>query len=166
MKRKTDGLIVVAAFALLLLFVALATCGRQARAVPYMPETAEDAFERVSRRGYCVWPREEYMPEEPEKSEDDADGLVYLGKFWVTGYDACASCCGKTDGITASGAKAVAGATCAAALPFGTNLYIAGIGVRQVQDRGVGAGCVDVFCDGHDACYAVTGWYDVWEVMQ
>ena len=155
MKRKTDAMIAIISLAILLLFVALAAAGQCA----WNPE-------RAYKAGYCVWLREEYIPAEPEEAEDEPDGLVYLGKFWVTGYDACADCCGKTDGITASGAKAVAGATCAAALPFGTNLYIAGIGVRQVQDRGVGAGCVDVFCTDHDACYAVTGWYDVWEVTK
>lgn len=28
---------------------------------------------------------------------------TYLGRYYVTGYDTCAACCGKTDGITASG---------------------------------------------------------------
>ena len=147
MKRRIEG--VIAAAALLLAAMLILLVQAQAR---YMPA------------GYCVWVREEYIPEEPEETEDEPDGLVYLGKFWVTGYDACASCCGKTDGITASGTAAAVGATCAADMPFGTNLYIAGIGVRQVQDRGVSGDCVDVFCADHAACYAITGWYDVWEV--
>ena len=100
MKRKTDAMIAIISLAILLLFVALAAAGQCA----WNPE-------RAYKAGYCVWLREEYIPAEPEEAEDEQDGLVYLGKFWVTGYDACAACCGKTDGITASGAKAVAGAT-------------------------------------------------------
>ena len=95
-----------------------------------------------------------------------AEGLQYLGTYWVTGYDTCAQCCGKTDGITASGTQATVGATCAATLPFGTILYIEGIGVRVVEDRGVGDGCIDVVCADHAACYAITGWYEVWVVVE
>ena len=36
------------------------------------------------------------------------------------------------------------GETVAAALPFGTVLWIEGIGLRRVNDRGVGPGRVDV----------------------
>lgn len=98
-------------------------------------------------------------------TREDA-GLQYLGTYWVTGYDTCAQCCGKTDGITASGTQATVGATCAATLPFGTILYIEGIGVRVVEDRGVGDGCIDVVCADHAACYAITGWYEVWVVVE
>ena len=143
MKRRIEG--VIAAAALLLAAMLILLVQAQAR---YMPA------------GYCVWVREEYIP--PEKEPED--GLVYLGKFYVTGYDACMDCCGKTDGITASGTAAAVGATCAADMPFGTILYIDGIGVRRVEDRGVSGDCVDVFCADHAACYAITGWYDVWEV--
>lgn len=91
---------------------------------------------------------------------------TYLGSYYVTGYDTCAACCGKTDGITASGTTATAGRTCAAnGLPFGTRLYIEGIGERTVEDRGGMKGRhIDVLCADHPDCYAVTGWYEVWEV--
>jgi 3D (Asp-Asp-Asp) domain-containing protein len=46
--------------------------------------------------------------------------------------------------VTASGEAPVPGETVAAALPFGTLLYIEGIGLRRVNDRGVGPGRVDV----------------------
>lgn len=153
MKKNTDTMIAIISLAIILLFVALAEAGQCA----WNPG-------RAYKTGYCVWPREEYIPEEPEKPEDEQAGLVYLGRFWVTGYDACMDCCGKTDGITASGTAAAVGATCAADMPFGTILYIDGIGVRRVEDRGVSGDCVDVFCADHAACYAITGWYDVWEV--
>ena len=50
--------------------------------------------------------------------------------------------------ITASGAPVVPGVTVAAGkdLPFGTELYIRGIGKRVVQDRGaaISRGCIDI----------------------
>lgn len=48
--------------------------------------------------------------------------------------------------------------------PFGTRIYIEGLGVFEVQDRGVGPGKIDVACDSHADCYALTGRYKVWVV--
>ena len=115
-------------------------------------------------------------PDEPEPPEpiygtvevpENAE-LVYLGEFYVTGYDVCMECCGKVDGITASGAQATVGRTVAASsdFPFGTILYIEGIGARIVEDRGgIKTQHLDVVCEDHPACYAITGYYDVWEVV-
>lgn len=88
----------------------------------------------------------------------------YLGRYYITGYDTCARCCGKSDGITASGTTATVGRTVAAGreLPFDTVIWIDGIGERVVEDRGVGNGCIDVLCEDHPACYAITGYYDVY----
>lgn len=94
------------------------------------------------------------------------EGARYLGQYKITGYDICAHCCGKTDGITASGTQATVGRTCAAAsfLPFGTRIYIDGIGERVVEDRGGGVNGehIDVLCENHTQCYAITGYYDVY----
>lgn len=46
--------------------------------------------------------------------------------------------------VTASGEAPVPGETVAAELPFGTLVYIEGIGLRRVNDRGVPSGCIDV----------------------
>ena len=90
----------------------------------------------------------------------------YLGRYYITGYDTCSRCCGKSDGVTASGTQATIGRTCAASknLPFGTRLYIDGIGERVVEDRGGGVkgNHIDVLCEDHPACYAITGYYDVY----
>jgi 3D (Asp-Asp-Asp) domain-containing protein len=54
----------------------------------------------------------------------------------ITAYCACMICCGNTNGITASGARAKVGVTCAANwVPLGTRLRIEGVGDRIVQDR-------------------------------
>ena len=58
-------------------------------------------------------------------------------ELWkITYYDPCLQCCGKTDGIAASGRKATAGRTIALNwLPFGTKVKIDG-NVYTVEDRG------------------------------
>ena len=103
---------------------------------------------------------EDFVNPEPVKT--------FLGRYYVTGYDICLECCGKLDGITASGAVAQVGRTVAAPedIPFGTVLYIDGIGERVVEDRGglVTGDKLDVLCTDHPACYAITGWYDVYIV--
>lgn len=90
--------------------------------------------------------------------------MTYLGRYYITGYDTCARCCGWSTGITASGAVATVGRTIAAGreFAFGTRLYIDGIGERVVEDRGVGNGKIDVLCSNHSECFAITSYRDVW----
>ena len=84
--------------------------------------------------------------------------LKYFGEFKLTSYCPCIKCCGKTDGITYSGVKAVEGVTIAAdirKLPIGTKVYIDGLGERVVQDIGgaIKGNKIDVFFDKHSDCY-------------
>ncbi len=93
----------------------------------------------------------------------------YLGVYTVTGYDAyCKHCCARADGITASGAVVTEGYTVAMCrdFPFGTKVYIEGLGIFEVQDRGVGPGKIDVACTSHSECYALTGRYKVWVLSE
>lgn len=101
-------------------------------------------------------------PSEPTKAEDSSGGQsssdsqgTYLGKFKLTSYCACPSCCGKwSGGTTASGTTPTAGRTIAmAGLPFGTQLLINGH-VYTVEDRGTQYGHVDVFCGSHSEAIA------------
>lgn len=75
-----------------------------------------------------------------------------LGIFKISHYCPCAKCCGKTNGITASGTIATPNKTVAAgtALPFGTILKIDGQ-EYVVEDRGgaIGNNRIDVFCSTH-----------------
>lgn len=72
----------------------------------------------------------------------------------ATAYCPCVKCCGKSDGITASGVKAVQGVTVATdkSLPFGTKIYIEGVGERIVQDRGgsIKGNRIDIYFDSHE----------------
>ena len=80
---------------------------------------------------------------------EDIPEYEELGTYKLTAYCACSKCCGKSDGITASGVKAQAGRTVAAKnLSFGTELMINGE-IYTVEDRGVGSGVVDIFFDSH-----------------
>lgn len=97
--------------------------------------------------------------------------MTYIGQLYVTGYSPyCSHCVGKThpDGITASGTAAEIGRTVAMCsdYPFGTNIYIEGLGKYVVEDRGVGTGCVDVACEDHAACYKITGYYNVYVIKE
>lgn len=57
--------------------------------------------------------------------------------FEATGYCPCKQCCGKTNGITASGVKATANHTVAmnSNYKFGTKIEIKGMGTYTVEDR-------------------------------
>lgn len=74
--------------------------------------------------------------------------------YTLTAYCPCVKCCGKSDGITASGVKAVQGVTIAAdtsVLPFGTKVEIDGK-VYTVQDRGgaIKGNRIDIYFDSHE----------------
>lgn len=92
--------------------------------------------------------------------------LIYIGTYRTTGYDICYSCCGKVDGITASGTRATPGRTVAMkGYPYGTRIYIEGIGYRTVEDTGgFRANTIDVLCNNHSECYAITGYRKVYLV--
>ena len=84
-----------------------------------------------------------------DQQTGQSSGNTYLGRFRLTGYCPCVQCCGKSDGITASGTKATAGRTVAmGGVPLGTKLLINGV-VYTVEDRGTSYSHVDIFFDTH-----------------
>ncbi len=100
------------------------------------------------------------LHEEIESYIDDLEEVRTILSSWevkefeVTGYapldpNAVEGMCYSGDpNVTASGAQVVPGVTVAAGpdIPFGTPLYIEGLGWREVQDRGgrIGNGNLDV----------------------
>jgi len=61
----------------------------------------------------------------------------FAGEIWkITAYCSCTKCCGKSDGITASGKKAKYGYVACNWLPFGKVVAIKGLGEFVVMDRG------------------------------
>lgn len=77
-----------------------------------------------------------------------------LGEFTCYAYDACAACCGKSDGITKSGTKATAGRTIAvdpSVIPLGSTVEIDG--VRYIaEDTGgkIKGNVIDIYFDAHE----------------
>lgn len=93
---------------------------------------------------------------------DKYSNMSYIGDFKLTGYCACKKCCGKDPsspgyGITAVGTRATEGRTIAmdSRFPFGTKVYIEGVGYRTVEDRGgaIKGNRIDIYCDSHQACF-------------
>lgn len=81
----------------------------------------------------------------------------YLGQFVLTGYCPCVICCGKTNGITASGKLATSNHTIAAdsRYAFGTQMIINGQ-VYTVEDRGgaIKGNHIDIFFNSHSEALA------------
>ena len=79
--------------------------------------------------------------------------LVDLGPFVLSAYDPCIECCGKTDGITASGTKGQMGRTVAVDpnyIPYGSLLLIGGY-VFIAEDSGekITGNHIDLFMSDH-----------------
>lgn len=86
----------------------------------------------------------------------------FTGDKWiwanVSAYCACVKCCGKTNGITASGTRATVGRTIAAPsnYAFGTKIELEGLGTYTVEDRGgaITGNKIDVYFNSHSAALA------------
>ena len=112
--------------------------------------------------------------ETDSESETETErNMTYLGKYYITGYGT-GSCCNGSGNAnkTASGEPLTPWWSVAMkGIPFGTRIYIDGLGEFEVHDRGVGSGKVDVcvnVCEhiasskGKSESYAITGKYDVY----
>lgn len=88
--------------------------------------------------------------------------LEYLGEYRITGYDPyCVHCCGKANGVTASGTQATVGRTVgirSGDLPYGTKIYIEGYGTYVIEDCGGGVKShhIDIAASSHEECYTLT----------
>lgn len=83
----------------------------------------------------------------------------YIGAWNITGYTPdCPHCCGgNTHGIGAAGVYIIPGYSVATKdLPLGVTLYIEGYGYYVNEDRGCGAGVIDIAASSHEECYILT----------
>lgn len=76
-----------------------------------------------------------------------------LGIFRITAYCSCSNCCGKCDGITATGTKVTEGRTIAVdpnVIPYGTEVIINGH-TYIAEDCGgaVNGNSIDIYMDSH-----------------
>jgi 3D (Asp-Asp-Asp) domain-containing protein len=88
------------------------------------------------------------------ETEVEVEQYKNLGEFKLTGYCACEYCCGKTDGITATGTKATSGRTIAvdpSIIPYGSLVKING---REYVAEDCGGAIknnkIDIFFDTHE----------------
>lgn len=123
-------------------------------------EVDAEGWCQVSYEGETGYVRYEYLTD-----TNPWDRLEYLGNYYITGYrmfDAAENG-GRSDGLTASGVVGTPGHTVAMkGIPFGTRIYIDGLGFFVVEDRGVGYDCVDVAVDTIAEAYNITGYKDVY----
>lgn len=85
--------------------------------------------------------------------ETESVGTNYLGEYKLTAYCACAKCCGKSDGITATGTVATQGRTIAVdprKIPYGTEVIINGH-TYVAEDCGgaIKGNRIDIYFDSH-----------------
>lgn len=105
----------------------------------------------LSTKAYAQIPQNDYYTEVSSTIEQEQK-KVLLGSYRVTFYCGCSSCCGQWAGSpTASGAYPTVNYTCACGdnIPFGTTLYVEGLGTYVCEDRGVGNGCIDIYVNDH-----------------
>lgn len=90
-----------------------------------------------------------------KKPNKNKSNTVSLGRFKLTAYCACKKCCGKSDGITATGTIAKQGRTIAVdpkKIPYGTKVIINGK-TYVAEDCGgsIKGNRIDIFFNSHQA---------------
>ena len=90
---------------------------------------------------------------EPLIESEPEEELINIGNYILTAYCPCEKCCGKSDGITATGAKVQQGVTVAVdpnVIPYGTELIINGH-TYIAQDCGgaIKGNKIDIYFDSH-----------------
>ncbi len=104
----------------------------------------------------------EELAEPIQEAEEEQLGIKIepIGVYRITHYCACEKCCGKSNGITASGTVATEGRTCAMeGLPIGTHVLVVETGeILTVEDRfgdPSKTDRMDIFIDSHDRALAL-----------
>lgn len=119
----------------------------------YYEVMAQHLAEEMEARQESEEPtEEEYYEETQEEAESSSEnGLIYLGVYEVTAYEWTGNPC-------ANGNYPTEGYTVACnSLPFGTVVYIEGIGYRTVEDRGAewhSSTWIDLYLGDETACYS------------
>ena len=91
---------------------------------------------------------------------DDKSSMTLLGNLRLTGYVA-------TGNKTANGEIPYVGGVAMSrsyGLPYGTRIYIDGLGYFTLNDTGCKTGVVDIFCNTVAECYALTSYANVYIV--
>lgn len=100
-------------------------------------------------------------------TDESYEGAVYMGVCEITAYCACSICCGKSDGITATGTHATQGRTVAvdpSVIPYGSVVIINGHEyIAEDCGGGIDGTQIDMFFNDHqEALNWGRRWLDVW----
>ena len=112
----------------------------------------------VNKEGLCYFEatpieHKEKSVEESSKDVVEEPKLKCLGKFTITHYCACSRCCGKSDGITATGTHVEEGRTIAVdpkIIPYGTEVIIDGETYTAEDCGGFRGYHIDIYVADHD----------------
>ena len=108
------------------------------------PTQEQTGYSRLTQKSVVLAPS---IPAAPQ-----TDGWVTLDNVTIVHYCSCTRCCGKSDGITATGTQATQGRTIAvdpAVIPLGAEVEINGQ-VYIAQDTGVRGRKIDIFRNSHE----------------
>lgn len=141
--------ILIACFATALLAVRIGTCAEKPTSEDVI-QTSKETSKETSEVALVLYED----PQESEKIEAALD-WHYIDNCTITAYCSCTACCGKEDGITATGTVAQEGVTIAvdpAVIPIGAWVEING---HQYHAEDVGGGVcgnhIDIYFDSHTA---------------
>lgn len=94
------------------------------------------------------------VPKTSDKVIEKSNDKKYLGRFKVTAYCPCSKCCGKADGITATGTKVKQGRTIAVdpkIIPLGSKVEIDGhTYIAEDVGGAIKGNTIDLFFNSHD----------------
>ena len=111
-------------------------------------KTLTDAMDQL------MWIRQDIDELKNNEAEIEPLEQISLGEFAITHYCACSRCCGKSDGVTATGTQATAGRTIAVdpkVIPLGTEVIIDGQSyIAEDTGRAIKGNKIDIFCESHE----------------
>ena len=111
-------------------------------------KTQTDAMDQL------MWIRQDIDELKNNEAEIEPLEQISLGEFTITHYCACSRCCGKSDGVTATGTQATAGRTIAVdpkVIPLGTEVIIDGQSyIAEDTGRAIKGNKIDIFCESHE----------------